>query len=302
MTYKIPPLNALRAFEAAARHLSFKSAAAELCVTPGAVSQQVKSLEEVLGVALFERIHNGLILTEEGQRYLAPVRSAFTGISAATQMISPRTAGADLTVAVEPEFGVKWLVPKIPAFQAAHPDARIRIANGVSAEDLVTGRADIAILPGVSSFQGVQATRLIGETLTPACAPHLTDRWAGDIGAAKILTCGDEAEWALWLNRRGEKPLAHLDEVRFEDRDLALYAAISGKGLALASSIRDAEALGAGRLVPPFAERLETGLDYFLLVPAGRVDCPGERAFADWLTAEAGPDRPEDPAQVPAGT
>ena len=288
MTYKIPPLNALRAFEAAARHLSFKSASAELHVTPGAVSQQVKSLEDVLGVALFERIHNGLILTEEGQRYLAPVRSAFTAISAATQMISPRPAGVDLTVAVEPDFGVKWLVPKIPSYQVAQPESRIRIRNAVSAEDVAAGRADMAILPGVSSYQGLVCTRLLGETLAPACAPHLKERLGRDIGDGKVLSYGDEPAWALWLNERGERPLSALEQVRFEDRDLAVYAAISGKGLVLASSIHDAETLSTGRLVQPFPEKLETGSDYYLLVPAGRADCPIERAFADWLTGQVG--------------
>ncbi len=287
MTYKIPPLNGLRAFEAAARHLSFKSAAAELHVTPGAVSQQVKALEDVLGVALFERIHNGLILTEEGQRYLAPVRSAFTGISAATQMISPRVAGADLTIGVEPDFGVKWLVPKIPAFQACFPEARIRIANAVSAEDVAAGRVDIALLPGISSFQGLSCRTLVAETLAPACAPHVISRAGESPDRIALLTHGDESSWALWFNSHGEGSLQASEKVAFDDRDLAVYAAINGNGFVLASSIQDAETLTAGRLIQPFTARIETGLTYYLLVPGGRVDCPHEKAFSDWVLEKA---------------
>ena len=289
MTYKIPPLNGLRAFEAAARHLSFKSAAAELHVTPGAVSQQVKSLEDVLGVALFERIHNGLILTEEGQRYLAPVRSAFTGISAATQMISPRAAAADLTIGVEPDFGVKWLIPKIPAFQALFPEARIRIANASNAEDVAAGRADIAILPGISSFQGLTCLPLVSETLAPACSPHIKPQAADDFSGINLLTYGDESAWALWFNAHGRGSLQAAEQVAFDDRDLAVYAAINGNGLVLASSIQDAESRASGRLVHPFDARIETGLTYFMLVPTGRLDCPNEKAFSDWILSQAKP-------------
>ena len=286
MTYKIPPLNALRAFEATARHLSFKGASGELHVTPGAVSQQVKSLEDVLGVGLFERIHNGLILTEEGQRYLAPIRSAFTSISAATQMISPRETGSDLTIATDPDFAVKWLIPKIPAFQAALPELRVRIANATTPDDIVSGRFDIGLLPGISSFQGLACEPLLSESLVPACAPHLQPIVTARVEQAKILTYGDEATWSIWLDRYGAGPPASFEQVAFDDKDLALYAAVNGNGLAMVSTVFDTEYLISGKLAAPFGVSVETGLDYHVLVPAGRVDCPTERRFLDWIRSQ----------------
>ena len=227
MTYRIPPLNALRAFEAAARHLSFKQAAAELNVTPGAVSQRVKSLEDSLGIRLFDRIHNGLMLTSEGQAYLTPIRSAFTNISVATEMITPKSNGVDLTIGAEANFAIKWLVPKIAAFQRAYPDVRVRIGEALSAEAVVRGEVDIAVLKGVSAHNGLRCDLIFREMMFPVAAPTIKGDGNIDLAGTIILVAGDQAVWATWLECAGARSLADLERVDLASRDLALHTAMA---------------------------------------------------------------------------
>lgn len=283
MTYRIPPLNALRAFEAAARHLSFKQAATELNVTPGAVSQQVKSLEETLGVRLFDRIHNGLMLTSEGQGYLTPIRSAFTNISVATEMISPRADGVDLTVGAAANFAIKWLVPQMSAFQREYPDLRVRIGEARSAEAVVQGDVDIAILKGVSAYGGLRCDLVVQEVMFPLAAPALATDGRVDLVGAIILIAGDRAVWTTWLERAGAPSFADLERIDLASRDLALHAAMAGRGLFMGSSLEEAAALAEGRLIQPFAETVGCGGTYYAVYPAGRVACPAERTFLEWL-------------------
>ena len=287
MTYRIPPLNALRAFEAAARHLSFKQAAAELNVTPGAVSQQVKSLEGTLGVRLFDRIHNGLMLTSEGQAYLTPIRSAFTNISVATEMIAPKSDGVDLTIGAEANIAIKWLVPKMAAFQRTYPDIRARIGEASSAEAVAQGEVDIAILKGVSAYGGLRCDLVFQETMFPVAAPTLAGDGRVDIGGTIILVAGDQALWATWLERAGAPSLADLERVDLASRDLALHTAMAGRGLLMGSSLEEASALSEGRLIRPFVEAVGCGSSYYAVYPAGRADCPSEQAFLTWLSASA---------------
>ncbi len=283
MTYRIPPLNALRAFEAAARHLSFKQAASELNVTPGAVSQQVKILEDVLGVALFDRVHNGVMLTAEGQRFLTPIRTAFAGITAATEMVSPHAKGTDLTVVADPEFAIKWLVPKLKDFPRAHPDIRVRLGEAQSPEAIVEGTANIAILRGVSSYSGLRCDPVFSEEQFPVCAPGYLDG-ANDLFAkAVILRANDDALWESWLRAADRRRLSDLSCVDFTSRDLAIQGAIAGRGLALGSSLQDAAELADGRL-RRVSEHAETcGEPFYVIYPPGRADCPAERAFVDWI-------------------
>jgi len=290
MTYRIPPLNALRAFEAAARHLSFKQAAAELNVTPGAVSQQVKSLEETLGVRLFDRIHNGLMLTSEGQAYLTPIRSAFTNISVATEMIAPRNDGVDLTVGAEANFAIKWLVPKMAAFQHAHPDVRVRIGEASSTEVVVQGEVDIAILKGVAVAGGLRCDLIFQETMFPVAAPALAGDGRVDLADAIILVADDQAVWATWLDRADAPSLADLERIDLASRDLALNTAMAGRGLMMGSNLEEAAALSEGRLTRPFQETVSCGSSYYAVYPPGRGTCPSEQAFLTWLSNQGGED------------
>lgn len=283
MTYRIPPLNALRAFEAAARHLSFKQAATELNVTPGAVSQQVKGLEETLSVRLFDRIHNGLMLTSEGQSYLTPIRSAFTNISVATEMIAPRTDRVDLTVGAEVNFAIKWLVPQMSVFQREYPDIRVRIGEARSAEAVVRGDVDMAILKAVSVYGGLRCDLVFQEMMFPLVAPALVADGRVDLVGATILIAGDQAIWATWLERAGAPGLADLERIDLASRDLALHAAMAGRGLLMGSNLEEAAALAEGRLIQPFAEAVSCGATYYAAYPAGRAGCPSERTFLGWL-------------------
>lgn len=292
MTYRIPPLNALRAFESAARHLSFKQAAAEMNVTPGAVSQQVKSLEDVLGVRLFDRIHNGLMLTSEGQSYLTPIRSAFTNISVATEMIAPRSDGVDLTIGADATFAIKWLVPKMAVFQRAYPDIRVRIGEASSAEAVVKGVVDIAILKGVSAYGGLRCDLAFKEVMFPVGGPIAKDGGSIDLVQSIILVAGDEAIWTTWLERAGAPGLADLNRVDVTERSLAIYGALAGRGLAMGSSLEEAAELADGRLTQAFPETVDCGGSYYVIYPPGRATCPAEAAFMGWLQGHS--NRPDE--------
>ncbi len=285
MTYRIPPLNALRAFEAAARHLSFKQAAAELNVTPGAVSQQVKGLEETLGVRLFDRIHNGLMLTSEGQAYLTPIRSAFTNISAATEMVAPKSSGAALTIGAEANFAIKWLVPKMSAFQRAHPDVRVRIGEATSAEAVARGEVDIAILKGVSAYGGLRCDLIFQEMMFPVAAPVLLGDDRIDLASVAVLVTNDQATWTTWLEHAGAPSLADLERIDLASRDLAIHTAMAGRGLCMGSSLEEAAALSEGRLTRPFREAVGCGSSYYAVYPPGRADCASEHTFLTWFSS-----------------
>lgn len=275
MTYHLPPLNALRAFEAAARHLSFKAAAAELRVTPGAVGQQVRSLEALLGVALFERVHQGLLLTEAGQRYLTPLRTAFDVISIATQSVAPRPGGAAFVIATVPEFAVYWLLPALDALRDAAPSLRVKIADAAGPEAVLRGRAQMAILPGLSSHPELAATHLVDDRRFPATAPRPD--------AGTLLVAGDEGLWRQALGGAGwPGPAGRVD---FADRDLAVRAAELGRGTVLASSVEDKASLDAGRLVPVAGGGVVVARRWYALCPPGRLGCPEERAVLDCLVS-----------------
>ena len=292
MTYRLPPLNALRAFEAAARHLSFKRAAAEMHVTPGAVSQQVKALEDQLGTPLFERIHNGLMLTEEGQRYVAPLRLAFTTISIATESVAPRREGPELVVGTEPDFAIQWLVPRLDHFARRSNGLRVKITEASHPGCVLEGRADIALLNGVSSHPELHAVPFLTEALFPAAQPAVSESLGGNAfgGALPLLVAGDATDWERWFAASGTARLADHKRVDFASRDLAIRAAELGKGIVLASTITDTESFGHGRLVPAVGGTRIDGGRWYMLVPAGRVDCPEEAAFLTWLSAEGGAD------------
>ena len=285
MARRLPPLNALRAFEAAARHLSFKQAAVELHVTPGAVSQQVKSLEETLGVRLFDRIHNGLMLTIEGQQYLTPIRAAFTKITHATEMVSPRDAQTPLMVGAEPDFAISWLVPKMLDFYEKHPDVRVAIGEASSPEAVVQGEADIVILPGASTYGGLRCDLVVEEIFSPVAGAEELRGRTPQLEEATVLIADDTSLWEAWLEQAEGPKLSSLMSIDFSDRAMAVKAALAGRGLAMGSSLLDARELDEGWLVRPFKTALKAGASYYAVYAPGRADCPPDRAFLDWLLA-----------------
>jgi LysR family glycine cleavage system transcriptional activator len=298
---RLPSLNALRAFEAAARHLSFTRAAAELNVTQTAISHQIKGLEDQLGVQLFRRLPRGLLLTEEAQRYAPALRAAFEQVAAATEQLSASGAGGALTLSTVPSFAAKWLVPRLGRFRAAHPEIDLRISASLRLVDLAREDFDVAIRMGRGNYPGLRVDALFGEVMFPVCSPRLL---AGpqplrtpedllyhvllhdvDVSASAFMAVPQA--WRLWLERAGVQGIEVDRGPVFEDSAMLLDAAAEGQGVALGRSALVAADLAAGRLVKPFEISLPFELTYYLVCPEAIADRPKIAAFRAWLLAEA---------------
>jgi LysR family glycine cleavage system transcriptional activator len=294
MSYRIPSLNAIRAFEAAARHLSFKQAANELHVTPGAISQHVKSLEETIGVRLFQRTHKSLLLTAEGQIYFPLVRKAFHDLSDATERVAPQRLVEVLTIGVEPAFAVKWLFPRLGRFRKAHPNTDVRISTITDIQDLAQGRLDLVVQLGGGHYPGFRSDLLLKEYRFPVCSPNLVRR-SNPLRAPKDLLqytlLHDEyrSEWPVWLRAHGILDMDSSHGPSFTEESLAVQATIQGQGISLGRSLLVEQDIEAGRLIRPFKESLPCSFSYYLLCPTGSVDCSEVAEFREWLLREVGP-------------
>jgi LysR family glycine cleavage system transcriptional activator len=290
---RLPPLNALRAFEAAARQLSFTRAAAELNVTQTAISHQILALEQRLGVRLFRRLPRGLLLTEEAQRYLPPIRDAFDQIALATERLAGAGAGATLTVSVLPSFAAKWLVPRLGRFRAAHPDLDLRISAASQLVDFARDDVDVGIRMGRGAYPGLRVERLFGETLVPVCSPLLQTagahplRQPEDLRHHVLLHDDDYAGWELWLGLAGVTGIDARRGPLFTDSGMVVQAAAEGQGVALARRQLAAGDLAAGRLIQPFDVTIPHDLAYYLVCPEATASQPKIAAFRGWLLAEA---------------
>jgi LysR family transcriptional regulator, glycine cleavage system transcriptional activator len=292
MSRRLPPLNALRAFEAAARHLSFTRAADELHVTQTAISHQIKGLEERLGVRLFRRLPRGLLLTEEAQRYLPPVRDAFDRIAAATAQLAAGSSSGSLTVSVLPSFAAKWLVPRLGRFRAAHPDLDLRISSSSQLVDFARDDVDVGIRMGRGNYPGLRVDRLFGESVVPVCSPELLSgphplRRPADLRHHVLLHDDDHTGWQLWLELAGVEGVDARRGPILTDSAMVVQAAADGQGVALARSVLAAGDLAAGRLVRPFEVSLPHDLAYYLVSPEATAEQPKIRAFRAWVLAEA---------------
>jgi LysR family transcriptional regulator, glycine cleavage system transcriptional activator len=292
MTRRLPPLNALRAFEAAARHLSFTRAADELHVTQTAISHQIRGLEERLGVRLFRRLPRGLLLTEEAQRYLPPVRDAFDRIAAATEQLGAGSSGGRLTVSVLPSFAAKWLVPRLGRFRVAHPDLDLRISASSQLVDFARDDVDVAIRMGRGRYPGLRVDRLFGESMVPVCAPELLTgpqplRRPEDLRHHVLLHDDDHTGWQLWLELAGVKGVDPRRGPIFTDSAMVVQAAAEGQGVAIARRVLAAADLAAGRLVQPFEVSVPHDLAYYLVSPEATAEQPRIKAFRAWLLTEA---------------
>jgi LysR family transcriptional regulator, glycine cleavage system transcriptional activator len=292
MSRRLPPLNALRAFEAAARHLSFTRAAAELHVTQTAISHQIKALEERLGVRLFRRLPRGLLLTEAAQRLLPPVRDAFDQIALATERLAAGGAGATLTVSVLPSFAAKWLVPRLGRLRAAHPDLDLRISASSELVDFARDDVDVGIRMGSGVYPGLRVERLFGEALVPVCSPLLREGphpllRPEDLAHHVLLHDDDYAGWELWLRLAGVPGVLARRGPVFTDSGMVVQAAAEGQGVALARRVLAAGDLAAGRLVQPFDVSIPHDLAYYLVCPEATAEQPKIAAFRSWLLAES---------------
>lgn len=294
MSRRLPPLNAVHTFEAAARHLSFYRAAEELHVTPSAVSHQVRSLEGFLGARLFHRLTRQVVLTEEGQAYLPAIRAALDEIRAATERVTAARESGPLTMSVAPPFATGWLVPRLPRFQVAHPDIEIRLSLVRSTElvDFARSDVDIVIRYGEVDRPGLRNHRLITEELVPVCSPVLLAgpkplMHPADLRHATLLHALPRlGQWQMWLSAAGVSGVDAERGPKFHNTPLTLDAALAGLGVAIADRRLVAKELDSGRLVVPFAIPLPTESAYYLVYPQERADYPKIAAFRDWLLAE----------------
>ena len=302
---RLPPLNALRAFEAAARHLSFTRAAGELHVTQAAISHQIKALEEWLGMALFKRQNRALLLTDAGQAYLPPLREAFDRIQDAPARLQARDRSGALTVSTFTSFAAKWLVPKLGRFAAAHPDIEVRLAINDALVDLVSDTADVGIRYGSGDWRGLRAERLMTEVVFVVCSPRLLEgpaplRRPEDLRHHTMLHDDLPEDWDTWLEAAGVGGIKARRDLAFNHSEMVLQAAIDGLGVALGRSVLVADDLAAGRLVKPFDLELPTQAAYYLVCLEGTQDRPKVKAFRDWVMAEVAREAAGQAAARPA--
>ena len=292
---RLPPLNAVQTFEAAARHLSFQRAAQELHVTPSAVSHQIRALEEFLGVRLFIQRARRVSLTTEGQAYLPPIRAALDQVRAATERIATGREAGPLTMNVSPSFAAGWLVPRLARFQIAQPSIEVRLNLVRSAEvlvDFARSDVDLAIRHGDVDRPGLQKHRLIAEELVPVCSPALLHgeralKQPEDLKQSTLLHALPRLdEWQLWLEAAGIKGVNAQRGPKFHNTPLTIEAAVAGMGVALSDPRLVAEELESGRLVIPFDIALTGDSAYYLIYPQERRDHPKLVAFREWLLAE----------------
>ncbi len=294
---RLPPLNALRAFEAAARHLNFSRAADELSVTPGAVSQQIQNLEDYVGAALFKRTPKGLLLTDAAQTALPALREAFDRLAEAASLLTAAVDGRRLTLTAPPSFAAKWLVPRLGAFEQGHPQVDIWLSAGIELVDLAAGEVDVAIRYGAGRYPGLEVRRLFSETVIPVAAPsHLAENplnTPADLANHILLHDGspdlDDScpDWSMWLAARGLKSIDGMRGPRFNQSSLVIEAAVNGRGVALAKRTLAAADLEAGRLVAPLQIATAVDFAYYLVHPKAKGRLPQVKAFVSWIEAEA---------------
>ncbi len=301
MNLRLPSLNALRAFEAAARHLSLTKAARELHVTPAAVSHQVKALEADLGVSLLRRVKGEFVLTETAQTVLPVLRAGFDQIAEAARRLRADEARHFLTISVGPTFAATWLVRRLGAFRAAFPEIDVRLQTTDKMADFARDGVDIGIRFGAGHYPGLQAIRLFDEEIYPVCSPELLERGPpldspADLAGHTLLhsegtwalTKGEPLDWQMWLRAAGAEEVDALRGPRFSHASLALQAAIEGQGLALGSKSLAQDDLAAGRLVRPFDVVLPVNFAYYLVYPEDTAERPKIANFRHWILAEIG--------------
>lgn len=289
------PLTALRAFEAAARHLSFTKAAEELGVTPAAISNQIKALEERYGAQLFRRLTRAVTLTEAGHSALPLLRQGFDKLSEAAERIGTLNSSGSITVSVLPFFASMWLVPRLHRFYQMHADIDVRIDANMRAVDLVRDSVDVCVRLGRGNYPDLDVVKLFDEKAFPVCSPRLLEE-VGPLKCPKDLHHhtllhieSDEfsfPEWQTWLKIAGVEEIDSSRGPRFNQLGLQVQAAVEGHGVALASSVLVAEDLDSGRLVRPFDLGIETALAYYLLCQKEASSQPLIVAFREWVLSE----------------
>jgi LysR family glycine cleavage system transcriptional activator len=285
---RLPPLNAVRAFDAAGRHLSISRAAEELCVTHGAVSRHVKALEEWLGIRLFQRVWHGVELTDGGRSYLAAVSPAISAIATASLNVSGKNV---LRVNTLPTFTMRWLLPRLLSFRNAHPDIDIELSTGLETVAQLPSTIDIIIRRELDPVPGLVKRRFIGEFHFPVCSPALLrDRKiesVDDLSQHTLLHCTARPKaWEEWLSRFSTSSIIPARSLHLEHLYFCLQAAIDGVGVAMGTSSLIAEDIVSERLVRPFGGRVSPYGSYFIIIREERKDDAAVAAFCDWMESE----------------
>jgi LysR family transcriptional regulator, glycine cleavage system transcriptional activator len=290
----LPPLNALRAFEATARHLSMKEAAAELSVTPGAVSQLVRGLEQRLGTQLFRRSNRALVLTEAGQSYFVPIRHAFRQIGEATRRLQSTPNAGVLTISAPPAFAESWLVPRLGAFRAHHPDIELNIATTRHLANFAADGVDVAIRHGLGTYPGLRCDRIATIAMITVCSPRFLaalphrPRAPADLLHLSLLHEAERQEWALWFQAQGLSDVGHTatSGISFDDQMLLIRAAASDQGVALVTEALARRELDNGNLVRVLDVAWPQEFSYWLVCPRATAEEPKIVAFRDWLISQ----------------
>ena len=296
---RLPPLNALRAFEAAARHRNFEKAGDELAVTASAVGQQVKTLEDWLGRALFVRLPSkGVDLTPAGTRYAASITEALDGLNDATARLLRPSGPRSLNLSTMPSLAVNWLIPRLGSFRQLRPDLEVRVAVSTDRTDFGREDVDVVIRFGKGNYPGMRTDLLMDEVFFPVCSQALLSDPARPLAEPADLRnhtllheiidhVPDYVTWDRWLAAVGVTGLDTSRGPRFTHTFLSLQAAASGQGVALATSVLIGDYLDAGRLVRPFPHEVRGAYQYYIVCPEASADQPDIVAFRAWLLAEA---------------
>lgn len=297
MVRRLPPLNALRAFEAAARHLSFTKAAEELFVTQAAISHQIKALEETLGVRLFRRYNRRLELTQAGRGYLPPLSDAFDMMAIATSQLRPAERSGQLKISTLQSFATKWLIPRLSRFHEVHPEIDPMISTSHRLVDIEAEEFDLAIRDGRGDYPRLHVVPLMDDRAFPVCSPSLLAgphalREPTDLRHHVLLhdlLVSREEEGPNWRNWLKHAQVSGVDADKgpaYNDTSMALQAAVAGQGVALARQSLVFDDLTAGLLVCPFGPEMPTQFSwYFVCTPFG-IEQPKVRAFLRWLQDE----------------
>jgi LysR family transcriptional regulator, glycine cleavage system transcriptional activator len=293
MTARLPSLNGLRAFEAAARHLSFTLAASELNVTQTAISHQIRRLEEELGIRLFVRQNRALTLTPEARDYLPGVRAAFNDLRLATDRLLRKDDDKVLTVSTLASLAAKWLLPRLTDFQEHHPGIDVRITTSTSLVDFQRDNVDAAIRYGRGQWPGLRADWLMADELFPVCSPSLLRgdkplRCPEDLKSHMLLhtSNANSDDWRLWLTAAGlPADIARQPGITFDMIFMTIQAAIDGIGVAMGRTSYVQDDIAKGRLVVPFKIALPADAGFYLVAPEGRREAPKLAAFREWMIA-----------------
>ncbi|MFQ5545550.1 MAG: transcriptional regulator GcvA [Acidiferrobacterales bacterium] len=299
MARRLPPLGALQAFEAAGRYMSFTKAADNLYVTKSAISHQIKTLEDYLGVKLFHRSARQLALTQAGEACFPTLKEGFDRLAVALDRVNELETRDVLKISVSPSFAAKWLVPRLGQFEMLYPDIDVHMCAPIDVANLMREEVDSVIRKGPSQYPGLRVDQLWSELVLPVCSPSLLSgvralrvphdlRWHRLIHVDGVEYDDAHPDWASWLDAAGLRDIDPTRGLRFSLLSLAIQAAIEGRGVALVGSVLVEDDLATGRLVKPFDfDYPDFSHAHCIVTTEVAAKLPRVRAFRDWLLEQA---------------